>query len=84
LSQDYALGNSSFLDFDRGGAMNERDVFIAALQKQNAADRSAFLAGACGGDTDLREQVEALLRENEQLGSFVWAFRSQSATMLPL
>src|SRR5438552_10811353 len=51
--------------------MNERDVFIAALQKQNAADRSAFLVEACGGNTDMREQVEALLHENEQLGSFL-------------
>src|SRR5947209_5704618 len=51
--------------------MNERDVFIAALQRENAADRSAFLAEACGGNADLRQQVEVLLRENEQLGSFL-------------
>jgi serine/threonine protein kinase len=51
--------------------MNERDVFIAALQKQSVADRAAFLAEACAGNADLREQVEALLRENEQLGSFL-------------
>ena len=36
--------------------MNERDIFVAALQRQNAADRSAFLAEACGSDTNLREQ----------------------------
>jgi serine/threonine protein kinase len=53
--------------------MNERDIFIAALQRQNAADRSAFLAEACGCDMELREQVEALLCEHEQLGSFLEA-----------
>ncbi len=53
--------------------MNERDIFIAALQRRDAADRQAFLAEACGSDSDLREQVEALLCEHEQLGSFLEA-----------
>ncbi len=51
--------------------MNERDIFIDALNKQNAAERALFLDGACGGNADLREQVEALLREHDQLGSFL-------------
>src|SRR5262249_47868326 len=56
----------------RGGrAMNERDIFFTALRKPNATERSAFLDGACGGNADLREQVEALLREHEQLSSFL-------------
>ena len=49
----------------------ERSIFIAALQRENAADRAAFLDEACGGNTDLRREVEGLLREFEQLGSFL-------------
>jgi serine/threonine protein kinase len=53
--------------------MNERDLFIAALKKPDVAERAAFLDEACGGDAGLRAQVEALLREHEQLGSFLEA-----------
>jgi serine/threonine protein kinase/tetratricopeptide (TPR) repeat protein len=51
--------------------MNERDLFIAALKKTQAAARAAFLDEACGDDAGLRAQVEALLREHAQLGSFL-------------
>jgi serine/threonine protein kinase/Flp pilus assembly protein TadD len=51
--------------------MTEREVFIAALHQQDPAERAAFLARACGEDRELRERVEALLREQEQLGSFL-------------
>src|SRR6266851_4210263 len=51
--------------------MNERDIFIAALNKQNAAERALFLDGACGSNADLRERVEGLLHEQDQLGSFL-------------
>jgi serine/threonine-protein kinase len=51
--------------------MNERELFVAALQRENASKRAAFLDEACGGNADLREQVEALLLEHEQLGSFL-------------
>jgi serine/threonine protein kinase len=51
--------------------MNERDIFIAALRQPTGAERSAFLDTACHGDADLRVGVEALLREHEQLGSFL-------------
>src|SRR5437773_9762600 len=53
--------------------MNEREIFVAALQKEAPGERSAFLDEACGGDADLRQQVETLLREHEQLGSFLEA-----------
>src|SRR5262249_5028546 len=51
--------------------MNERDLFIAALRKPRAAERAAYLAEACGGNACAPGQVEALLREHEQLGSFL-------------
>jgi serine/threonine-protein kinase len=53
--------------------MNERDLFIAALNKPQAAERAAFLDAACGDNAELRVQVEALLREHAQLGSFLEA-----------
>src|SRR5437773_3794265 len=53
--------------------MNERNIFVAALNRQNASERSAFLDETCGNNADLREQVEALLCEHERLGSFLEA-----------
>jgi WD40 repeat protein/tRNA A-37 threonylcarbamoyl transferase component Bud32 len=51
--------------------MSERTIFIGALERQAPADRLAYLAEACGTDAALRARVEALLRENEELGSFL-------------
>src|SRR2546421_3020212 len=33
--------------------------------------RSAFLAGACGGDVDLRGEVESLIASHEKTGTFI-------------
>ena len=41
--------------------MNERDLFMAALQIEGAAERSAHLDRACAGQGALRQRVEALL-----------------------
>jgi serine/threonine protein kinase/tetratricopeptide (TPR) repeat protein len=51
--------------------MNERDIFTAARQLQDAAERDAFLDEACAGDQELRCRVVALLEEQAQLGSFL-------------
>jgi WD40 repeat protein/serine/threonine protein kinase len=51
--------------------MNERDLFIAALQKDDPAERAAYLAAACGSDADLRRRVERLLRLHADAGSFL-------------
>jgi hypothetical protein len=50
--------------------MNERDIFTAALHRP-PSERSEFLDEACRGDALLREQVDALLREHAQLGSYL-------------
>ena len=50
--------------------MNERDIFTAALHRP-PEERSAFLGEACHGDALLRQQVEALLHEHAQLGSYL-------------
>src|SRR5947209_8705407 len=51
--------------------MPERDIFIAALQKEGPAEREAYLAEACGQDAALRGRVEALLEANGRAGSFL-------------
>jgi non-specific serine/threonine protein kinase/serine/threonine-protein kinase len=51
--------------------MSERDVFIAALQKEVPAERLAYLDAACAGRPELRRQVEGLLRLHEGAGSFL-------------
>src|SRR6516162_6297992 len=51
--------------------MNERDIFIGALQSEDPGERRAYLDEACGDDQALRRRVEALLRVAEQAGSFL-------------
>ncbi len=51
--------------------MNERDVFIAALERADPAERRAYLDDACRGDDALRRGVEALLDAHERAGSFL-------------
>jgi hypothetical protein len=51
--------------------MSERDIFIAALQKADPAERSAYLEQACGQDNALRRRVELLLHVYDQAGSFL-------------
>ena len=41
--------------------MNEESLFAAALEKEEAAQRQAFLQEACGDDVALRERLENLL-----------------------
>jgi serine/threonine protein kinase len=42
--------------------MTEREIFMAALEKDNPTERAAYLEQACGGDATLRQRIEALLR----------------------
>lgn len=55
----------------RIATMNERELFIAARHKTDAVAQGAFLDEACSGDAELRQRVAALLREYDQLGSFL-------------
>jgi serine/threonine protein kinase/tetratricopeptide (TPR) repeat protein len=50
--------------------MNEREMFEAALELP-PKDRGAYLDGACGEDTALRERLEALLHKHDRAGSFL-------------
>jgi hypothetical protein len=51
--------------------MNERDLFMDALQIEGAAERAAYLGRACAADTALRQRVEALLAAFVKAGSFL-------------
>ncbi|HZI19407.1 MAG TPA: protein kinase [Pyrinomonadaceae bacterium] len=46
-------------------------LFEAALLRPDAAGRRAFLAAACGGDEELRREVEAMLASHEEAPDFL-------------
>ena len=46
-----------------------KGIFLRALELE-PLDRAAFLAETCGADTDLRAEVEKLLRAHEGAGEF--------------
>jgi serine/threonine protein kinase/tetratricopeptide (TPR) repeat protein len=59
--------------------MTERDIFTAALQQDDPAQRQAYLDEACGHQPELRQQVEDLLRLYEEAGSFLQKPAAESA-----
>ena len=50
--------------------MNQSAIFNAAV-KLLPEQRPHFLEAACGGDRQLQEEVAALLREHDGIGSFI-------------
>ena len=51
--------------------MNERDIFSAALDIEDAAERAAYLARACADDHALRQRVAALISAHKPASSFL-------------
>jgi WD40 repeat protein/serine/threonine protein kinase len=51
--------------------MNEREIFIQALQIANPGEQAAFLDRACGPDQPLRQQVADLLAAHSRAQSFL-------------
>src|SRR5687767_1160973 len=51
--------------------MNERSIFIAALERQSTPERAAFLDEACGLDAALRRRIEELLRSHVEAGTYL-------------
>ncbi|MFI5454550.1 MAG: protein kinase [Isosphaerales bacterium] len=49
--------------------MNERDLFIAALQIDGPAERADFLDHACGADNELRKRLDVLLAAHDRPAS---------------
>src|SRR5262245_4877494 len=48
-----------------------RDIFMAAVEKGDATERTAYLDDACGSNAKLRQHVNLLLDAHEQPGSFL-------------
>jgi hypothetical protein len=51
--------------------MSERSIFVAALEKDDPAERAAYLDEACGTDTTVRHRVERLLAAHQQAGGIL-------------
>ena len=51
--------------------MNERTIFMAALDIDDSADRRAYLEESCRGNPDLRKRVEALIHSHKQAVNFL-------------
>jgi serine/threonine protein kinase/TolB-like protein/Tfp pilus assembly protein PilF len=47
------------------------ELFQSARRRESAGERAAFLESACGNDTELRAEVEALLSAEDSAGSFI-------------
>jgi hypothetical protein len=52
-------------------AVNERDIFHAALEIVDSGERSAYLEKVCGGDAALKERFEGLLKLQSKVGCFL-------------
>ncbi|MCD0458232.1 serine/threonine protein kinase [Roseiconus lacunae] len=46
--------------------LNEREIFLEAIEKESPDDRFKYLASACGQDHHLRASVDALLAAHDQ------------------
>ena len=57
-----------------------KSIFLNAVEKESAAERSAYLDDVCGGDAPLRQRVEALLRAHDDPES---AFEKPAAGVAP-
>src|SRR5262249_54427223 len=47
------------------------EIYFAAVEYEDPAARAAYLAEACGSDTELRRQMERLLDARAERGSFL-------------
>src|SRR5262249_26104175 len=65
-------GNGSGARFQPGEtAMSERSIFIAALEKDDPAERAAYLDQACADNWPLRQRIQRLLKAHEPADSFL-------------
>jgi len=51
--------------------MNERSIFLEAIDRTDPAERKAYLDEVCGSDAQLRSRVEGLLLASAQANSFL-------------
>src|SRR5437667_11505072 len=50
---------------------SEEELFEAALQLADPAERATYLQQACGDDLQLRQRVESLLAAHQEAGTFI-------------
>jgi tRNA A-37 threonylcarbamoyl transferase component Bud32 len=60
-----------WLDFGWNPIMTDRDLFIAALEHSDPAERAAWLDQACAGDPECRRRVDVLLRAHDEASRFL-------------
>jgi WD40 repeat protein/serine/threonine protein kinase len=48
-----------------------KELFSQLLAQKSPPERENYLAEVCGGDAELRQQIESLLRAHEQAGEFL-------------
>jgi serine/threonine protein kinase/Flp pilus assembly protein TadD len=53
--------------------VQEQSLFIEALEREDPAERAAYLDRACAGDTALRQRVERLLQRHQQAANLLEA-----------
>ena len=51
--------------------MSEQEIYMELMNRPDPADRCRFLDQACAGNEPLRNRVEKLIRQSDQLGSFL-------------
>jgi eukaryotic-like serine/threonine-protein kinase len=61
--------------------MNERSLFLAALEINDPVSRAAFLEKECAGDTAVRHRLEVLLRADANAGNFLAKPAQQDVTV---
>src|SRR6516165_2948996 len=57
-------------------------IFMTALDKNEAGERAAYVALACGNDDELRQRVEMLLKAHDDPGSFMKPLAAAPAPVL--
>ena len=55
------------------------EIFLKALEAPSRAERGAYLDQRCGGNAELRGQVQSLLDASERAGSFLASPASEFA-----
>src|SRR5258705_13395351 len=71
---------------ERTNKHSEKEIFLAAIEKQTPEERGAYLDAACGKDASLRQRVEELLAKHFQQDSFMKepAVESAATVVAPL
>jgi eukaryotic-like serine/threonine-protein kinase len=66
----------------RDHSSTAKSIFLNALEISSAEARQTYIAAQCGGDESLGGEVEALLRQHGELGSFLEAPAANDVTEL--